>query len=60
MSGGKFRAGDSVRFIGTDQALTVTQYNPETLEYRVQRGEDYFGGQWASESYIEACPTPER
>jgi hypothetical protein len=50
----KFRAGDSVRFIGTDRTLTVTQYNPETLEYRVQRGDDYFGSQWVSEIHIEA------
>jgi hypothetical protein len=50
----KFRAGDSVRFIGTDRSLTVTQYNPATLEYRVQRGDDYFGGRWVSEIQIEA------
>jgi hypothetical protein len=56
----KFGVGDVVRFIGTDRALTVTQYNPETLEYRVQRGDDHFGGQWISEIYIEACLTPER
>jgi hypothetical protein len=56
----KFRAGDSVRFIGTERALTVTQYNPETLKYRVQRGDDYFGGKWVSEIWIEACLTPGR
>jgi hypothetical protein len=50
----KFRPGDSVRLIGTDRSLTVTQYNPETLEYRVQRGDDYFGSQWVSEIHIEA------
>jgi hypothetical protein len=54
MAVAKFRAGDSVRFIGTDRVLTVTQYNPETLEYRVQRGDDYFGSQWVSEIHIEA------
>jgi len=56
----KFGAGYVVRFIGTDRALTVTQYNPETLEYRVQCGDDHFGGQWVSEIYIEAWLTPER
>jgi hypothetical protein len=56
----KFRAGDSVRFIGTDRSLTVTQYNPETLKYRVQRGDDYFGSKWVSEIWIEACLMPER
>jgi hypothetical protein len=50
----KFRVGDSVRFIGANRALTVTQYDPGTHEYRVQRGDDYFGSQWVSEIYIEA------
>jgi hypothetical protein len=52
--------GDSIRFIGTDRALTVTQCNPETLEYLVQRDDDHFGGQWVSEIYIEAWLTQER
>ena len=49
----KFGVGDSVRFIGTDSSLTVRQYNPQTLEYRVQRRDDRASSQWASEIYLE-------
>jgi hypothetical protein len=49
----KFGVGDSVRFIGTDNPVTVRQYNPETLEYRVQRGDDRASSQWASKLYLE-------
>jgi hypothetical protein len=36
----KFAVDDNVRFIGTDRIHTVRQYNAETLEYRVQCGND--------------------
>jgi hypothetical protein len=44
----KFGVGDSVRFIGTDNPVTVRQYNPET-----QRGDDLASSQWASKIYLE-------
>jgi hypothetical protein len=49
----KFRLGDTVRFIGTDTLLTVSEYNPETLEYRVQRSDDLASSQWALGIYLE-------
>ena len=55
----KFGVGDVVRFIGTDTLLTVREYNPETLEYRVQRGDDRASSQWAPEIYFEVI-NPDR
>jgi hypothetical protein len=54
----KFGVGDSVRFIGTDNPVTVRQYNPETLAYRVQRGDNGASSQWASEIYFELVDRP--
>jgi hypothetical protein len=36
----KFGVDDTVRFIGADTALTVRQIDQETLEYKVQLGDD--------------------
>jgi hypothetical protein len=49
----KFGVDDTVRFIGTDNPITVREYNPEKLEYRVKRGDDIASSQWASEIYLE-------
>jgi hypothetical protein len=49
----KFGVGDAVQFIGTDTPYTVKEYNPETLEYRVQCGDEPANSQWASEIYLE-------
>jgi hypothetical protein len=49
----KFGLGDAVRFIGTSTTYTVTEYNAESLEYRVQCGDESASSQWASEIYFE-------
>jgi hypothetical protein len=49
MATGKFRVGDSIRFIGTDRALTVTQYDLASLQYLVQRDDDLASKQWVLE-----------
>jgi hypothetical protein len=49
----KFGVGDTVRFIGTSTSYTVNEYNPDTLEFRVQRGDEPASSQWASEIYLE-------
>jgi hypothetical protein len=53
MTAVKFVEGDTVRFIGTGTPYVVREYNPKTLEYRVQRGDESASGQWASEIYFE-------
>jgi hypothetical protein len=55
----KFGVGDAVRFIGTSTAYTINAYNPESLEYRVQCGDDSASSQWASEIYFELINTPD-
>lgn len=49
----KFGVDDKVRFIGTDTIQTVTQYNTETLEYRVQRSNEEASVVWVSGIYLE-------
>jgi hypothetical protein len=49
----KFGMGDTVRFIGTRRAYVVREYNPKTLEYPVQCGDERASSQWASEIYFE-------
>jgi hypothetical protein len=49
----KFEVGDAVRFIGTSTAYTITQYNAESLEYRVQCGDDSVSSQWVLGVYLE-------
>jgi hypothetical protein len=49
----RFGVGDAVRFIGTDVPYVVTEYDPESIEYRVQCGDDSVSSQWASEIYFE-------
>jgi len=53
MAAVKSGVGDTVRFIGADTAYVVKEYNPETLEYRVQRGDESASSQWATEIYFE-------
>jgi hypothetical protein len=53
MTPAKFELGDAVRFIGTSTAYTVNAYNPESLEYRVQCGDDSASSQWALGIYLE-------
>ena len=60
MAAAKFAVDDRVRFIGTDTAQTVRQYNAETLEYQVQSGHDEASVVWVPEIYLElAEPTQE-
>jgi hypothetical protein len=54
----KFGVDDTVRFIGTDIALTTRQFNRETLEYQVQRGDDAASLEWAPEIYLELVDRP--
>jgi hypothetical protein len=49
----KFGVGDAVRFVGTDTPCVVREYNADTLEYRVQCGDEFANSQWASEIYFE-------
>jgi hypothetical protein len=39
--------------MGTGTPCVVREYNPETLEYRVQCGDESASSQWASEIYFE-------
>jgi hypothetical protein len=52
----KFGVGDTVRFIGTYTPYVVREYNPKTLEYRVQCGDERASSQWAFEIYFEVYP----
>jgi hypothetical protein len=54
----KFGVDDTVRFIGTDTALTIRQIDQETLEYEVQWGDDAASLEWASEIYFELVDRP--
>ena len=54
----KFGVDDTVRFIGTDTALTIRQFNREKLEYQVQRGDDAASLEWATEIYLELVDRP--
>ena len=38
---------------GTDTIQTVRQYNAETLEYQIQRGNDAASIEWVPEIYPE-------
>ena len=49
----KFAAGDIVRFIGTDQHLTVKQCRTEPRQYQVQRDNDETTLEWVPEIYLE-------
>jgi hypothetical protein len=51
--------GDVVRFIGADTPYVVKEYNPKTLEYRVQMGDERAGSQWASGIYFESWNRPD-
>jgi hypothetical protein len=53
MAVAKFGVGDTVQFIGTYTPYIVREYNPESLEYRVQCGDARASSQWASEIYFE-------
>ena len=53
MTAAKFAVDDRVRLIGTDTIQTVRQYDAETLEYRVQRGDDEASVLWVPEIYLE-------
>jgi hypothetical protein len=44
---------DRLGSAGHDNPITVRGYNPETLEYRVQRGDDHASSQWVPEIYFE-------
>jgi hypothetical protein len=53
MGAAEFGVGDRVRLIGTDTIQTVRQYNAETLEYQVQRGNEEDTVVWVLEIYLE-------
>jgi hypothetical protein len=53
MASPKFGVDETVRFIGTDTALTIRQYNSETIEYQVQWGDDAESIEWVSGIYLE-------
>jgi hypothetical protein len=53
MAVAKFGVDDAVRFVGTDALLAIRQYNPETLEYQVQQGEDAATLEWVPGIYLE-------
>ena len=53
MTATKFGVGDIVRFIGTDQHLTVKQCRTEPRLYQVQRDNDETTLEWVSENYLE-------
>jgi hypothetical protein len=53
MAAAKFRVGDIVRFIGTDQHLTVKQYRTGPRQYEVQRDNDETTLEWCPEIYFE-------
>jgi hypothetical protein len=53
MAAAKFAVDDRVRLIGTDTFQTVRQYNAETLEYKVQRGDEEASAVWVLEIYLE-------
>jgi hypothetical protein len=48
-----FGIGDVVRFVGTDKPYVIREYNPKTLECRVQSGDE---SQWALQIYFEQIP----
>jgi hypothetical protein len=47
-----------MRFIGTDTALTIRQFNRKALEYQVQRRDDAASLEWAPEIYLELVDRP--
>ena len=51
----KLRLGDTVRFIGTETLLTVTQYDQAAEEYQVQQGDDEASSQWVLGIYLECA-----
>jgi len=53
MAAAKFRVGDIVRFIGTDQHLTVKQHRTPPRQYQVQRDNDETTLEWVPEIYLE-------
>ena len=53
MTAAKFAVDERVRLIGTDTIQTVRQYDAETHEYRVQRGDDEASILWVPEIYFE-------
>ena len=53
MAAARFTVGDTVRFIGTNQHLTVKQCHTKPREYQVQRDNDDATLEWVSEIYLE-------
>jgi hypothetical protein len=53
MGAAEFRVDDRVRLIGTETIQTVRQYNAETLEYQVQRGNEEDSVVWVLGIYLE-------
>jgi hypothetical protein len=53
MGAAEFGVGDRVRLIGTDIIQTVREYNAETLEYQVQRGNEEDSVVWVLGIYLE-------
>jgi hypothetical protein len=49
----RFGVGDAVRFIRDGRTLRRHRVQPESVEYRVQCGDDSVSSQWASEIYFE-------
>ena len=45
--------GDIVRFVGTDQHLTVKQYRTAPRQYQVQRDNSDATLEWVTEIYLE-------
>jgi hypothetical protein len=60
MAEAKFGMDDNVRFIGTDTIQTVCQYNEDTLEYRVQQGDDAASAVCVPGMYLELVEPAER
>jgi hypothetical protein len=57
MGAAEFGVGDRVRLIGTDTIQTVRQYNAETLEYQVQRGNEEDTVVWGTGNLPRTCRT---
>ena len=60
MTPAKFGVDETVRFIGTDTIQTVRQYNAETLEYQVQRGNEEASVVWVLGIYLELVEPSKR
>ena len=60
MAEAKFGIGDHVRFIGTDTAQTVRQFNEDTSEFLVQNGDDAVSTVWVRGKYLEQVEPAKR